>query len=215
MEVVSEHEEPIIFDTIGEGRFFGEISVVFSCPRTASIRLGHMGIYAELMGVFIHPQYDFPWFSGTRWEGHAAFNLTYCFHSDVHGPKVVRTKHDANSNVLYQWVFVMDETFFRPVNAASVANSYQYDWCRRCEILYRCLWTKQRRKENELGTAWKSYCGRYHVTNILISLRFEIAIGTFKFEYERGIECDFQNLKSVTSLELFIFSVAYQQKGRL
>ncbi|KAJ7372502.1 hypothetical protein OS493_019011 [Desmophyllum pertusum] len=38
VEVVSEHDEPIIFDTMGEGRFFGEISVVFSCPRTASIR---------------------------------------------------------------------------------------------------------------------------------------------------------------------------------
>ena len=38
MEVVSEHEVPIVFDTMGEGRFFGEISVVFSCPRTASIR---------------------------------------------------------------------------------------------------------------------------------------------------------------------------------
>ena len=40
VEVVSEHDEPIVFDTMGEGRFFGEISVVFSCPRTASIRLG-------------------------------------------------------------------------------------------------------------------------------------------------------------------------------
>ena len=39
VEVVSEHDQPIIFDTMGEGRFFGEISVVFSCPRTASIRL--------------------------------------------------------------------------------------------------------------------------------------------------------------------------------
>ncbi|RMX52129.1 hypothetical protein pdam_00015157 [Pocillopora damicornis] len=38
VEVVSEHDEPIVFDTMGEGRFFGEISVVFSCPRTASIR---------------------------------------------------------------------------------------------------------------------------------------------------------------------------------
>ena len=40
VEVVSEHDEPIVFDTMGEGRFFGEISVVFSCPRTASIRYG-------------------------------------------------------------------------------------------------------------------------------------------------------------------------------
>ena len=38
--MVSEHDEPIVFDTMGEGRFFGEISVVFSCPRTASIRYG-------------------------------------------------------------------------------------------------------------------------------------------------------------------------------
>ena len=38
--MVSEHDEPIVFDTMGEGRCFGEISVVFSCPRTASIRYG-------------------------------------------------------------------------------------------------------------------------------------------------------------------------------
>ncbi|KAK3754984.1 hypothetical protein QZH41_004423 [Actinostola sp. cb2023] len=38
VEVVSEHEIPIVFDTMGSGRFFGEISIVFSCPRTASIR---------------------------------------------------------------------------------------------------------------------------------------------------------------------------------
>ncbi|XP_068721896.1 uncharacterized protein [Montipora capricornis] len=38
VEVVSEHAEPIVFDVMGEGRFFGEISVVFSCPRTASVR---------------------------------------------------------------------------------------------------------------------------------------------------------------------------------
>ena len=44
VEVVSEHDEPIIFDTMGEGRFFGEISVVFSCPRTASIRLAVVAI---------------------------------------------------------------------------------------------------------------------------------------------------------------------------
>ena len=47
MEVVSEHDEPIIFDTMGEGRFFGEISVVFSCPRTASIRLDPIGLKVE------------------------------------------------------------------------------------------------------------------------------------------------------------------------
>ena len=33
VEVISEHDEPIIFDTMGEGRFFGEVS-----PRPASIR---------------------------------------------------------------------------------------------------------------------------------------------------------------------------------
>lgn len=48
VEVVSEHDEPIIFDTMGEGRFFGEISVVFSCPRTASIRLEQMDLKVEV-----------------------------------------------------------------------------------------------------------------------------------------------------------------------
>lgn len=38
VEVVSEHEVPIVFDTMSPGRFFGEISTIFSCPRTASIR---------------------------------------------------------------------------------------------------------------------------------------------------------------------------------
>ena len=38
VEVVSEHAEPIIFAVMEKGRFFGEISVVFSCPRTASVR---------------------------------------------------------------------------------------------------------------------------------------------------------------------------------
>jgi len=38
VEVVSEHENPIIFDTMSPGRFFGEISTIFKCPRTASIR---------------------------------------------------------------------------------------------------------------------------------------------------------------------------------
>ena len=33
VEVISEHDEPIIFDTMGEGRFFGEVS-----PRPVSIR---------------------------------------------------------------------------------------------------------------------------------------------------------------------------------
>ena len=101
--MVSEHEEPIVFDTMGEGRFFGEISVVFSCPRTASIRLGHMGIYAELMGVFIYCRMTFHDFRVRDHAAeHAVFNLAYCFHSDVHGPKVVRTKYKANSNVLCQ-----------------------------------------------------------------------------------------------------------------
>ena len=45
--MVSEHEEPIIFDTMGAGRFFGEISIVFSCPRTASIRLGVKGNHSS------------------------------------------------------------------------------------------------------------------------------------------------------------------------
>ncbi|XP_074616516.1 uncharacterized protein LOC141875947 [Acropora palmata] len=38
VEVVSEHAEPIVFDVMEKGRYFGEISVVFSCPRTASVR---------------------------------------------------------------------------------------------------------------------------------------------------------------------------------
>ena len=29
----------VVFASMGEGQFFGEISLVFSCPRTASIRL--------------------------------------------------------------------------------------------------------------------------------------------------------------------------------
>ncbi|XP_071497085.1 uncharacterized protein [Diadema antillarum] len=37
VEVVSE-DGAIVFDTMQSGRFFGEISLVFSCPRTASIR---------------------------------------------------------------------------------------------------------------------------------------------------------------------------------
>ena len=49
MEVVSEHDEPIIFDTMGEGRFFGEISVIFSRPRTASIRLQPLSLKVEVI----------------------------------------------------------------------------------------------------------------------------------------------------------------------
>ena len=37
VEVVSEDGE-VVFATMNEGKFFGEISLVFSCPRTASIR---------------------------------------------------------------------------------------------------------------------------------------------------------------------------------
>ena len=54
VEVVSEHDEPIIFDTMGEGRFFGEISVVFSCPRTASIRLEAVDLKVEVSYLSLH-----------------------------------------------------------------------------------------------------------------------------------------------------------------
>jgi len=54
VEVVSEHDEPIIFDTMGEGRFFGEISVVFSCPRTASVRLGAVDLKIEVSYLTLH-----------------------------------------------------------------------------------------------------------------------------------------------------------------
>ena len=37
VEVVSE-DGTVVFATMNEGKFFGEISLVFSCPRTASIR---------------------------------------------------------------------------------------------------------------------------------------------------------------------------------
>ena len=37
VEVVSEDGE-VVFATMNEGKFFGEISLIFSCPRTASIR---------------------------------------------------------------------------------------------------------------------------------------------------------------------------------
>ena len=48
VEIVSEDDEPIIFDTLGEGSFFGEISVVFGCPRTASIRLEAVNLNVEV-----------------------------------------------------------------------------------------------------------------------------------------------------------------------
>ena len=48
VEVVSEDDEPIVFDTMGEGSFFGEISVVFGCPRTASIRLESVDLKVEV-----------------------------------------------------------------------------------------------------------------------------------------------------------------------
>ena len=37
VEVVSE-DGTVVFAAMNEGKFFGEISLVFSCPRTASIR---------------------------------------------------------------------------------------------------------------------------------------------------------------------------------
>ena len=37
VEVVSEDGE-VVFATMNDGKFFGEISLIFSCPRTASIR---------------------------------------------------------------------------------------------------------------------------------------------------------------------------------
>ena len=37
VEVVSEDGE-VVFAKMNEGKFFGEISLIFSCPRTASIR---------------------------------------------------------------------------------------------------------------------------------------------------------------------------------
>ena len=37
VDVVSE-DGTVVFASMGEGKFFGEISLVFSCPRTASIR---------------------------------------------------------------------------------------------------------------------------------------------------------------------------------
>ena len=49
VEVVSEHENPIIFDTMTPGRFFGEISTIFKCPRTASIRY----INHNFIGLFV------------------------------------------------------------------------------------------------------------------------------------------------------------------
>ena len=36
--ISGEHANPIVFDTMEPGRFFGEISTIFSCPRTASVR---------------------------------------------------------------------------------------------------------------------------------------------------------------------------------
>ncbi len=37
VDVVSE-DGSVVFASMNEGKFFGEISLVFSCPRTASIR---------------------------------------------------------------------------------------------------------------------------------------------------------------------------------
>ena len=37
VDVVSE-DGKMVFDTMKSGRFFGEVALLFSCPRTASIR---------------------------------------------------------------------------------------------------------------------------------------------------------------------------------
>ena len=44
VEVVSE-DGTVVFATMNEGKFFGEISLVFSCPRTASIRCTCVSMY--------------------------------------------------------------------------------------------------------------------------------------------------------------------------
>ena len=44
VEVVSE-DGTVVFATMNEGKFFGEISLVFSCPRTASIRCACVSMY--------------------------------------------------------------------------------------------------------------------------------------------------------------------------
>jgi len=38
VKVASEHDNPVVFDTISAGCFFGEINTIFSCPTTASVR---------------------------------------------------------------------------------------------------------------------------------------------------------------------------------
>ena len=50
VEVVSE-DGSVVFATMTEGKFFGEISLVFSCPRTASIRFFTISV------LFIHVYY--------------------------------------------------------------------------------------------------------------------------------------------------------------
>ena len=44
VDVVSE-DGSVVFATMTEGKFFGEISLVFSCPRTASIRFVSIRTY--------------------------------------------------------------------------------------------------------------------------------------------------------------------------
>ena len=42
----------VVFATMNEGKFFGEISLVFSCPRTASIRcIWYIHIYSTIICI--------------------------------------------------------------------------------------------------------------------------------------------------------------------
>ena len=56
VEVVSE-DGTVVFATMNEGKFFGEISLIFSCPRTASIRSGDRSDQSgsSLSSVAKHP----------------------------------------------------------------------------------------------------------------------------------------------------------------
>ncbi len=47
VDVVSE-DGTVVFASMGEGKFFGEISLVFSCPRTASIRYSNFHFLSSL-----------------------------------------------------------------------------------------------------------------------------------------------------------------------
>ena len=60
VEVVSEDGE-VVFAKMNEGKFFGEISLVFSCPRTASIRseslpIPKIEIHPSCIIVHVHAQ---------------------------------------------------------------------------------------------------------------------------------------------------------------